>query len=164
MIGDIKPSDVHIPDSTVNRWQKMVDVMAELAGIPAGLIMRLNENDIEVFKASKTKGNPYSPGDREHFAGSGLYCERVINTQKLLHVPDALSDPEWEKNPDVKLDMISYLGLPLHFPDQTPFGTICILDSKPNQYSEMIRQLLESFQGIIESHLELLYMNIIPCW
>ncbi len=161
MAGDVEPRDVHIPDATLNQWQKMVDVMAELAGIPAGLIMRLKENDIEVFMASHTKDNPYTPGDREHFAGSGLYCETVINTQRLLHVPDALSDPEWEKNPDVKLNMISYLGLPIRFPDQTPFGTICILDSKPNQYSKTIRHLLESFQSIIESHLELLYMNYV---
>lgn len=50
--------------------------------------MRLNDPDIEVFVSSKSEGNPYHVGDREHFWGSGLYCESVIKTQDKLLVPN----------------------------------------------------------------------------
>ena len=133
--------------------------MAIIVGVPAALIMRVTKEDIEVFVASKDPKNPYHPGDREHFRNSGLYCETVINTKHPLLVPDALSDPNWKGNPDVKHKMISYLGFPILFPDDTPFGTLCILDGKPNGYSDTIYNLLEKYRDLLQSHLALLYLN-----
>jgi GAF domain-containing protein len=65
-----------------------------------------------------------------------------METRQLLLVPDALQDDGWNTNPDVKLGMISYLGLPISWPDGEIFGTICVLDSKRNEYSESYRKLL----------------------
>jgi len=152
---------LEIGDDTLEEWQSLVDLIAELAGIPAGLIMRLKEEDIEVLVSSRTEGNPYSPGDREHFDGSGLYCEAVVKTGKKLLVPDAEADPDWRDNPDVKLGMISYLGYPLLLPDGVPFGTICILDSAPNSYPDAIHQLILKLRDLVQYHLELLYMNAV---
>ena len=61
---------------------------------------------------------------------TGLYCETVMATRSPLHVPNALNDPDWKNNPDVELDVISYLGIPLIWPDGSVFGTICVLDGK----------------------------------
>lgn len=155
----IVPKAVPVPDSVLADWQSIVDTMAELSIIPAGLIMRLVDDDIEVYVSSQTDGNPYTPGDREHFFDSGLYCETVINSQEPLLIPDALADPDWKDNPDVKLDMISYLGYPITLPDKTPFGTLCILDNKSNAYTETIKRLMRRFRDLIQSHLDLLYMN-----
>jgi len=55
--------------------------------------------------------------------------------------------------------MISYLGFPISLPDKTPFGTICILDNKENKYSELYTKLIKNFRDIIESDIELLFMN-----
>lgn len=55
--------------------------------------------------------------------------------------------------------MISYLGVPLLFPNGNPFGTICVLDNKEHAYSNNHKKLLLNFREIIEGHLELLYMN-----
>ena len=107
-----QPSEVDVSDELLALWQRLVDTMADLAGIPAGLIMRITQEDIEVCVASHTDGNPYHPGDSEHLANSGLYCETVIKTQSPLLVPDALADPDWRDNPDVKLNMISYHSRP----------------------------------------------------
>lgn len=151
--------DLQIPAQTVADWQRLVDTMAALMGVPAGLIMRLDGRDIEVFLSSQTQGNPYHPGDREHFRDSGLYCETVIKRDGLLIVPNALEDPEWENNPDVKLNMISYCGLPIKLPDGNHFGTICALDSKTNHYNKTYLNLLEQFRNLIQNHLEQIYMN-----
>jgi GAF domain-containing protein len=156
-----KPPELNVPDDLVGQWQGLVNTMAELAGIPAGLIMRITKEDIEVFVASQSQENPYHPGDREHLAGSGLYCETVLKTNKSLLVPDALSDPDWKDNPDVKLNMISYLGFPILLPDGTPFGTLCILDRKHNKYSGAIYSLLDNFRNVVQSHLALLYLNAV---
>lgn len=146
-------------DTIIKQWQDIANLLAEIIGIPAALIMRMNGSEIEVLVSSESKNNPYKPGDTEHFEDSGLYCETVIKTQKKLIVPNALADPEWENNPDVKLNMISYLGYPISYPDNTPFGTLCILDSKSNEYSQTIQNLMARFQDVLQGHLELLFMN-----
>lgn len=148
-----------IPDETVQAWQEIVDLVAEIAGVPAALIMRLSEPEIGVLVASGDAENPYHAGDSEHVWDSGLYCETVIKTQRELHVPNALSDEKWRSNPDVKLNMIAYLGLPILHPDGTPFGTICLLDRKENHFSETIKKLLLKFRNLVQANLVSVYFN-----
>lgn len=78
----------------------IVDLMSEIIGIPAGLIMRHGGPDIEVFISSNNEGNPYHPGDKEKVWNSGLYCETAIKTEQKLLVPNALADKNWKDNPD----------------------------------------------------------------
>jgi signal transduction histidine kinase len=146
-----------IPDPILEKWQKIVNLMAELLGVPAGLIMRILGEDIHVFVSSATQGNPYHPGESEHFSGSGLYCETVVAKNHELLVPNALLDEAWKNNPDVRLNMISYLGYPIRWPDGWPFGTICVLDCKTNSYSEKYKRLVTQFRDIVEIHLEIIY-------
>jgi len=156
---NLESHQVEIPDNTFQKWQNIVDIMAELIDIPAALIMRLVESDIEVFASSRSGGNPYTPGDHEHFLGSGLYCETVVNTNDKLLISNALKDEEWKNNPDIKRNMISYLGFPIVLPGGKPFGTICVLDNKENAYSETYENLIENFRDIIQYQLELIYVN-----
>lgn len=150
---------IEISEEIQAKWQTIVDILSELVNIPAALIMRLVESDIEVFVSSKSENNPYQPGDHEHFLGSGLYCETVINSNDKLLIPNALADENWKNNPDIKLNMISYLGFPIFLPNGKPFGTICVLDSKENAYSGTYESLLKNFRDIIQSELGLIYMN-----
>jgi hypothetical protein len=57
--------------------------------------------------------------------------------------------------------MISYLGYPILLPNGKPFGTICVLDNKDNAYSETYEKLIMNFRDIVQSELELIYMNSI---
>ena len=151
--------EIIVPDEIRRDWQEITDILSQVCKVPAVLIMRLDDPKIEVFTSSKSEGNPYHPGEKEQFWGSGLYCETVIKSKEKLLVPDALADERWKDNPDVKRNMISYLGFPILLPDETPFGTICVLDSKRNEYSKIIEQLMLKFKIIVENHLELIYMN-----
>ena len=137
-------------------WQEMIDLMAQIINVPAGLIMRLTEGELEVFVSSKTKGNPYVVGEKEVMQDSGLYCETVINNNTMLKVPNALIDEDWKNNPDVKLNMISYLGFPILWPNGEPFGTICVLDEKENHYNSQYISLIQKFKRFTENHLELI--------
>ncbi|GGA01101.1 sensor domain-containing diguanylate cyclase [Dyella caseinilytica] len=151
---------IDVPDDVLEKWQNIVDTMAKLIAAPASLIMRVVDNDIQVFVSSKTAGNPYRVGDRERLHQSGLYCETVIRSDHHLLVPNALEDDDWKNNPDIKLNMISYLGFPIRWPDRTPFGTICVLDNKTNAYSDLHENLLMQFRDVIEQHLQLIHMNV----
>jgi signal transduction histidine kinase len=145
-----------LPNDITGKWQLIVDTVAGLLGVPAGLVMRARGDNIEVAVASRGEVNPYAVGDAEHLAGSGLYCETVLRTCDRLHVPDAIADRHWKSNPDVKLGMIAYLGFPIQWPDGSAFGTICALDVKPNHFGQMYEQLLFLFRDLIEQDLAVL--------
>lgn len=120
--------------------------------------MRAHQDYLEVNTSSNTPGNPYKPGDKESH-GSGLYCEYVINNQQELIVPYAPEDEAWCSNPDIKLGMVSYSGLPLLWPNGEVFGTICMLDSKANKFSETYLQLMSTFKDSIEAQLAVVFQQ-----
>ncbi len=142
-----------IPLATIGKWNSLLNMLAKALSVSSGLIMRLGEDRIEVFQSSDTEGNPYKVGDSEQL-GLGLYCETVVGKREKLAVPNALEDEQWKDNPDVKLNMISYLGLPITWPDGEIFGTICVLDSKTNFREEIFHEMLEHFQGVVQQDLK----------
>lgn len=152
----VKPE---IVESVIQKWQSMINIIAEVVGVPSGLIMRLNEDTIEVFLKSDTEGNPYEVGEEAKLI-YGLYCETVIGTQKKLNVPDASKHKLWkDNNPDVDINMVSYLGYPINWPDGEVFGTVCVLDNKENAYNDIIEKLLLNVKFSLERDLSLLLAN-----
>lgn len=143
-----------IPENIMKNWQRIVNLVAKLFEVPVALIMRVHSTYIEVFKASENPGNPYEIGEKSELAG--LYCNKVMQDKKMLLVSNALLDPEWDHNPDIKLGMISYLGFPIMWPNGEIFGTICVLDRKENKYSEVLIDLLREFKFLIENHLDII--------
>jgi len=57
--------------------------MAEIVGVPAGLVMRVEPPQIEVFLTSDTRGNPYRKGERADL-DTGLYCETFWSSRANL--------------------------------------------------------------------------------
>lgn len=144
-----------VPDFLLAQWRELMGLVSTDCGVPAALIMREHPSQIEVL-VSDGSDSPYHPGERENLC-TGLYCEHVIATRDRLHVANALTDPNWDHNPDIRLGMISYLGYPLLWPDGVPFGTLCILDRAENHYSEAIDKQLGLARRIIESNLSLIH-------
>jgi len=144
-----------IKDYIKGRWQKVINLVAEILDVPAGLIMKISKNHMEVFLKSENKDNPYPKDGKDHLL-HGLYCETVIGKDQPLHIDNALKHDDWTDNPDVGMNMISYFGLPIKWSDGSFFGTICALDMKTNMYQSKYRNLLETFKEMIEQDLMLL--------
>ena len=139
----------------LDKWQRVVDILARLLHVPAGLIMKRVPPEHRVFITSRGPDNPYVAGDT-FTLDSGLYCDTVMRDRRLLLVRDALKDPEWDRNPDLKHGMTFYLGLPLAWPDGSIFGTICVLDLQANEQAITYTDLLVQFKDVVESDLEYL--------
>lgn len=156
-IGINKPS---VDPITLRAWQSIVDTLAEIAHVPAALIMQVHPQEIEVFLASEQLlgHNPYESGEKANL-GTGLYCETVLKTKKELLVKNALKDDDWKENPDIELGMIFYYGMPILWPDNTAFGTLCILDRKAYYPSIIVKKMMEVLRENIEVSLELLCKN-----
>ncbi len=139
------------------KWQKILDASAELLDVPAALIMRLTPTSMQVFTRSRNQENPYQEGAEDHL-GHGLYCEEVIGKNKPLMVENALKDDVWANNPDVEVGMISYYGLPIKWPNETMFGTICVLDRKTLNIDQKHQAILHLFKDAIETDLANLHL------
>ncbi|MFP4047459.1 MAG: GAF domain-containing protein, partial [Bacteroidales bacterium] len=150
--SDLKPE---ISDELIKKWQSLLNVTARIINVPAASIIKLHEDHIEVFLNSQIAENPFHPGEKAELI-YGFFCETVIGTQDKLLVPDATKDPIWKDNREVDLNMISYLGFPINYPDGEAFGTVCVHDNKENHYSELHKDLMEEMKRHIETDLELL--------
>lgn len=147
-----------IMESIVAKWQSLLNTVAIICNVPSGLITKLNEDSLEVFLNSQTTENPYYKGDKFSL-GFGHYCEKVIGQQKEMVITNATQDPLWEKDARTKIEMISYMGVPLNWPDGEVFGTLCMLDRKENMFSDVYLNLVKQVKLHIESDLNLLILN-----
>ncbi|NMC77134.1 MAG: PAS domain S-box protein [Candidatus Methanofastidiosa archaeon] len=142
-----------LPEEILEKWQRIVNLIAKIIRVPACLIMKVDPPEIEVFLSSKTEGNPYHKGERASL-NTGLYCETVMQKRESLLVPDATKDSEWDHNPDIALGMVYYLGFPIQWPDGQIFGTICVLDYKNNPNATTYKDLINEFKTTIETDLD----------
>lgn len=139
-----------VPPGFLKKWQGTLDELAKALDVPAALVMRVWPEQIEVLLSSLSDDNPYEEHEKADL-GTGLYCETVMASRALLEVPDALDDPAWCNNPDIKLNMINYVGVPLVWPDDSIFGTVCVLDARARQYSAEARDALWKIKTLIEA-------------
>ncbi|NOC44906.1 MULTISPECIES: LuxR C-terminal-related transcriptional regulator [unclassified Ruegeria] len=144
-----------IPQETLVNWQQLVDLVAELADVPASLIMKTDAPDHAVLITSDHPENPYPVG-LSFQLNPKLYCQGVLQRDGELVVEDAACDPDWADNDDLEHGMTFYIGLPLKWPDGSVFGTICVLDRKQNRRALLFREGLAQFARMVESDLALL--------
>ncbi|RIA56075.1 LuxR C-terminal-related transcriptional regulator [Dichotomicrobium thermohalophilum] len=144
-----------IPEDTLANWQRIVDLIAKLADVPASLIMRTHAPNHSVLVRSRGEDNPYAVGLRFQLKRD-LYCYGVLSKGSELIVENALLDPEWDDNEDLKFGMSFYVGYPLQWPDGSTFGTICVLDRQRNPQALTFREGLAEFARVIEADLKLL--------
>ncbi len=148
--------DINLGEELINNWQELLNLLQHLLEVPSALIMKVHQREIEVFVKSSNEENIYKRGERVSL-DSGLYCETVMDKRDFLLIPNAFEDKKWDHNPDIKLGMISYLGFPLLWPDGKIFGTICVLDSEKNEFSEVKMNVLEKFRNLIQLDLAVLF-------
>ena len=141
-----------IPPETLAEWQRVVDLTARLARVPASLIMRTERPTHTVLVSSRTEGNPYDVG-REYDLHAVLYCQGVFDNDGELVVEDATRDPVWAANEDLADGMRFYIGYPLKWPSGEVFGTICVLDRERNAHALLFREGLQAFAGVVEATL-----------
>ena len=52
-----------VPEEIMQKWQEIVDLLADIVHVPSALIMRVEPPNIKVLVSSESQGNPYEPGE-----------------------------------------------------------------------------------------------------
>jgi GAF domain-containing protein len=155
----LEPNNVPIPQEIRNKWQNIVDILIKILKVPVALIMKVEFPSFTVFQSGDSQENPFK-ANMEFKLPAGIYCEKTMERKGKLLIPNALKDPDWDKNPSIAAGLVSYLGFPIFYPDKNIFGTLCVLDTKENTYSKDYEELMLQLKEIIESHLALLWQKL----
>jgi PAS domain S-box-containing protein len=153
-----QPVEIEIPFDALQNWQRIVDLLANIMHVPSAVVCKLeppNYARYRILASSNSKGNPF-PVDDSFAMDIGTFCETVIKSRKPLLVANALEDDRWKRAPELQVGMVSYLGLPLVWPDGHMFGTICVLDDKANPYSDIYQQFLLHCRDVLQADLQTL--------
>jgi signal transduction histidine kinase len=151
-------AEVSIPSDIFQKWQRIVDLLASIMRVPSAVVCKLEPphyTHYKVVSSSNSEGNPF-PADDVFAMDIGTFCETVIKSRAPLLVANALEDDQWTQAPEIKTGMVSYLGLPVVWPDGRMFGTICVLDDKTNRYSDLYQELLAHCRDVLEADLQML--------
>jgi GAF domain-containing protein len=143
--------EVLIPQSMLDDWNKRLENITMVTNIPVGVILKINNAEMEVLITNKNEKNPYKPG--YSFPVHGTYCEETINSKTYVFIPNASKDPKWIESVNYKKGMVSYLGFPIRKPDGTVFGTICLNDYVPNESLIKYIEIVEELRNHIEKEL-----------
>ncbi|MBK9990310.1 MAG: GAF domain-containing protein [Verrucomicrobia bacterium] len=139
-------------------WQNIINSTAEMFGVSAGLITRVDQSTFEVLLSSDTAGNPYTSGMSSIFPNSGWFCEKTLKSSNVHLIPDAREEAEWKDNLAVTaFGMVSYMGMPITLPDGGVFGTICMIDNKANHHNELHKRMLQLVSRMIELTLKTIH-------
>ena len=146
---EIPSSDLGgLPDDMLIPWQRMLSLLRTIMDVPVALVLRTLPPDMEVLVASQEESAPWAP-----LPLSGSFSEKVMTTRARLLVEDARNDAEWTGTPAMDRGR-AYLGEPIFHSDGSLFGTLCVLDQKPNTFPH--QALLTEFRHTMESHLLLM--------
>lgn len=139
-------------EETVASWRLVMTVLARSMNVKLGLVTRCTDEGGIEMTAPSLDQDYYDPGQRLSLE-PGLLCEYVITNRAELVVADSRSEAEWVDNPDARLGLLAYLGFPVYWPDGEVFGTICVLNDAPRDFTQADRRLLLSARDAIHDSL-----------
>lgn len=145
----------NLPESlSLDKWQITINLITKLFDAPAAWIMQANQKGLEALVASTEKTNDYPAGSSFN-KEENVYCKKVMESKQRLYVKNADNEGGWENNPEYTQEkFISYLGVPLQWPDGAMFGTLCVLDKKETNYSEEFIELIWQLKEVIDADLK----------
>ena len=85
------------------------------------------------------------------------FCVHALLARDLLVVPDARLDARFEANPLVTGEphLRAYAGALLKTAEGVPFGTLCVLDTRPRNFTGDELKTLQALSRQVMAHLEL---------
>ena len=136
------------------RFDRIVRTAARLFGVPTALVSLLDEGR-QWFKARV--GLPASETPRDV-----SFCGHAILGAGTFVVPDAVHDARFHDNPLVlgAPFIRFYAGHPVRAPDGSRVGTLCLLDSRPRDFSDADRAALADLSAWVELELDAITVRL----
>jgi len=121
------------------------------------VIATAKPSHLKIFLHNESTKNP----QKLHISDALVetYFNGLVTTEHECKVTNTLKEKGLKRIKATKTGVISYLGMPLFWPDGDIFGAICVFDTKENHYAGKSTKLMAQFKELIESHLALLFQT-----
>ena len=134
-------------------FDRHVRLAAEVLNAPVALVSLVDENR-QFFKSCLGVAEPWA-GDREAPL-SHSFCQHAVAQREPLVVDDAREHPVLRDNPAiVDMGAVAYAGVPLVDAAGQALGTLCVIDSRPRQWSTHQVALLADLAASVVSEIAL---------
>ena len=138
-----------ISDSSYeSMFNTIARAMTEICNTPIALISFVDE-DRQWFKSQVgLEGILDTPIEQS-------FCAHTVLTEYTTVVEDATQDERFKNNPLVTGNpkIRFYAGVPITLPLGEKIGSLCVIDTKPNQLDESKKSALEGFAKVISQAL-----------
>ena len=140
-------------DSAPEReYDRLARLAAQLLGAPAAFVTVISA-DRQYIKSA------VADGERTEDAGTSTaldrsFCQHAVASDQPFIVEDARVHPLVKDNKAVADGVIAYAGIPLQTQNGQSIGALCVIDSKPRQWTnddiENLRALARSAMNLID--------------
>ncbi len=149
---------LEIPREIRENWSRIVNLLAEMQGMTAGFITRVNQDKLKILKTGQKQEIEIAEGETIEL--DEVYCRETVVREEMVEINNARQLEEWQDSQDFKMGFISYLGIPIFDPgEQKIFGTICVAGSSPHEFTAQEKNLLYEFKLSIENQLNNILLN-----
>lgn len=125
------------------RFDRITAKLARIFDVSIALVT-LIDRDRQFFKSQS--GLPADLAESRETPRDVSVCGHVVASDEPLFVEDLARDRRFAGNPLLKeRGLRFYAGTPLRAPDGMPIGSLCLLDTKPRQFSEQEKRLLQEY-------------------
>ena len=138
---------------TEEAFDRVVRLATQIIGTPVGLVSFV-DGTRQFFKAHT--GLSDSLAAKAETPLSHSFCQYVVSTDAPLLVEDARNHPILGENPAiVDMNVVAYLGVPIHSPEGETLGSLCAIDGKARDWSQRDLDLLSDLTVMLETELRL---------
>jgi signal transduction histidine kinase len=115
-------------------FDRLAHLARRVLRAPTALVS-LVDKERQFFKSCFGLAEPWAT--RRETPLSYSFCQYAVATASPLVIEDARNDPLLAENPAVEeLGVVAYAGVPVIVNGGQALGTLCVIDSKPRQWSQ----------------------------
>jgi hypothetical protein len=134
-------------------FDRHVRLAAEVLNAPVALVS-LVDQDRQFFKSSLGIAEPWASDRQSPLSHS--FCQHAVAQREPLVVDDAREHPILRDNPAIAdMGAVAYAGVPLIDAAGHALGTLCVIDSRPRQWSSHQVDLLADLGASVVSQIAL---------
>lgn len=138
----------------LEKWQDLVNLLAELYDAATGAIVQFRRDEFNVLVSSDNEDNFLPPNSHWPWKMKS-FCRHILETDDNFYNGCPIDDDVWCNVPAVSEGVVrSYCGIPIHWPNGEPFGTVCVIDTKQTAYNKPLLRLLRQLARLIESDIQ----------